>query len=83
MIKADHTNVPTADLVRSMGEMAETLGRTCTSLLSAAVRLAETDLDEEAQQLVDLTKALQHAEHEALMHLNDARSGLLVKLSKH
>lgn len=83
MIKADHTNAPTADLIRSMRKVIKTLDTTRTSLLSAAVRLAEAGQDEEAQRLVDLAKALQDAEHEVFKHIKDARSGMIVKLSKH
>jgi hypothetical protein len=32
------TNPPTADLIKSMAEVAETLNQSFTSLLSAAVR---------------------------------------------
>jgi urease accessory protein UreF len=66
-----------------MRKVMKTLDTTCTSLLSAAVRLAEAGQDEEARRLIDLAKALQDAEHEVLKHIKDARSGMIVKLSKH
>lgn len=66
-----------------MREVATTLNKSSTSLLSAAVRLTETGQDSEAQLLVDLVKGLNRAEHAVRKHSNDARVGRIMKLSEH
>lgn len=52
------SNSPTADLVKSMAKVAETLHDSFTSLLSAAVRLAEVGQDEEARRLLALARKI-------------------------
>jgi len=76
-------NSPTADLVKSMTEVAETLHDSFTSLLSAAVRLAEVGQDEEARRVVELAKIIQSAEDKIRTHTKDARVGKIVKLNVH
>lgn len=76
-------NSPTANLVKSMAEVAETLHDSFTSLLSAAVRLAEVGQDEEARRLVDLATKIQGAEEKMLIHTKDARVGKIMKLNVH
>ena len=76
-------NSPTADLVKSMTEVAETLHDSFTSLLSAAVRLAEVGQYEEARRLVELAKDIQSAEDKMRKHMKDARVGNIVKLNVH
>ena len=76
-------NCPTTDLVRSMTEVVETLHDSFTSLLSAAVRLAEVGQDEEARRLVELAKIIQSAEDKMRTHTKDARVGKIVKLNVH
>lgn len=83
MHKSSHTNTPTADLIKSMAEVTETLHASFTSLLSAAVRLAAVGQDQEARQLVELAKGMQHAEDKMLRHTKDARVGKIVKLNLH
>lgn len=83
MTKAGQTNGSTADLIRSMHQVSETLRNSSTLLLSAAVRLASAGDDKEARRLIDLAKCIQEAEDEMRKHLNDARSGMIVKLSTH
>lgn len=77
------SNSPTADLVKSMTEVAETLHDSFTSLLSAAVRLAEVGQDEEARRLVELAKKIQNAEATMRTHTKDARVGKIVKFDLH
>jgi urease accessory protein UreF len=77
------SNFPTADLVKSLAEVAETLHDSFTSLLSAAVRLAEVGEDEEARRLVELAREIQSAEDKMRTHTNDARVGRIVKLNVH
>ncbi|MBD8123628.1 hypothetical protein IFT62_20685 [Pseudomonas lutea] len=76
-------NAPTADLVRSMTEVAKALHDSFTSLLSAAVRLAEVDQDDEARRLVELAKEIQSAEAKMRTHTKDARVGKIVRLNVH
>ena len=76
-------NAPTADLVKSMAEVAEMLHDSFTSLLSAAVRLAEVGQGEEARRLVELAKDIQSAEDKMRTHMKDARVGKIVKLNVH
>ena len=54
-------NAPTAELIRSMREVASTLNSSYTSLLSASVRLAEAGQDQEAMRLIELAKSIQGA----------------------
>lgn len=77
------TNVPTAELIRSMREVAITLKNSSTSLLSMAVRLAEAGLDTEATLLIEVAKGVQVAESKVLRHAKDAGAGMIVKLSTH
>jgi len=77
------TNVPTAELIRSMREVAITLKNSSTSLLSMAVRLAEAGLDAEATLLIELAKGVQVGESKVLRHAKDAGAGMIVKLSTH
>jgi urease accessory protein UreF len=65
-------NSPTADLVKSMTEVTETLHDSFTSLLSAAVQLAEVGQDDEARRLVELAKEIQSAEDKMRTHTKDA-----------
>jgi hypothetical protein len=83
MNKHAHTNAPTADFIRSMREVAVTLNSSSTSLLSAAVRLADAGLDAEALALIDLAKGIQKAEDKVRQHAKDAGIGRIVKLSTH
>lgn len=76
-------NSPSADLLKSMTEVAETLHDSFTSLLSAAVRLAEVGQDEEARRLVELVKKIHGAEDKVLTHTKDARVGKIVKFNVH
>lgn len=76
-------NSPTADLTKSMAAVTETLHDSFTSLLSAAVRLAEVGQDEEARRLVELAKKIQDAEDKMRTHTKDARVGKIVKLNMH
>jgi urease accessory protein UreF len=76
-------NCPTADLIKSLAEVAETLHDSFTSLLSAAMRLAEVGQHEEARRLVELAKDIQSAEHKMRTHTKDARVGKIVKLNVH
>lgn len=78
-----HTNAPTAELIRSMREVAITLKSSSTSLLSAAVRLAEAGQDHEAMLLIDLAKGIQDAEDKVRRHAKEAGTGIIVKLSTH
>ncbi|MFP3924510.1 hypothetical protein [Pseudomonas sp. W5-36] len=77
------TNSPTADLVKSMTEVAETLHDAFTSLLSASVRLAEVGQEEEARRLVELAMNIQSAEDKIRTHTKDARVGKIVKINVH
>lgn len=77
-----HPNSPTADLVKSMTEVAETL-HDSSSLLSAAVGLAEVGQDEEARCVVELTKKIQSAEGKMRTHIKNARVGKIAKLDVH
>lgn len=81
--KLGHTNASTAELIRSMREVAVTLKSSSTSLLSVAVRLAEAGQDQEAMVLVDLAKGIQEAEDKVRRHAKDAGTGMIVKLSMH
>jgi hypothetical protein len=81
--KTEQTNASTADLIRSMRQVSETLRSSSTSLLSAAVRLASAGEDREARHLIDLAKGIQEAEDEMRKHVNDARTGRIIKLSPH
>ncbi|WP_397453696.1 hypothetical protein [Pseudomonas sp. NA-150] len=83
MNKTGHTNVPTAQFIKSMREVASTLNSSSTSLLSVAVRMAEIGHDDEAQLLIDLVKGLHRAEEEVRRHSKDAGVGRIVKLSEH
>ncbi|MBN4174619.1 hypothetical protein GSU75_01828 [Pseudomonas savastanoi pv. phaseolicola] len=83
MSKAGLTNIPTAEFIRSMREVATTLNKSSTSLLSAAVRLAETGQDSEAQLLIDLVKGLHSAEDAVRKHSKEAGVGRIMKLSEH
>lgn len=76
-------NSPTADLVKSMTEVVETLHDSFTSLLSAAVRLADVGQDEEARRLMELAKQMQKAEDELLTHIKDVRVGKILKVNVH
>lgn len=76
-------NPPTADLAKSMAEVAETLQDSFTSLLSAAVRLVEVGQDEEARRLLELAKKIQNAEDKIRTHAKDARVGKIVKFDLH
>jgi len=78
-----HTNAPTADFIRSMREVSVTLTSTATSLLSAAVRLAEAGQEEEGMLLIDLAKGLHGAEVKVRKHSEDAGIGKIVKMSEH
>ena len=77
------SNSPTTDLVKSKTEVAETLHDSFTSLLSAAVRLAEVGQDEEARHLMELAKKIQSAEDKMRTHTKDAQVGKIVKLNVH
>jgi hypothetical protein len=81
--KRSHTNAPTADFIRSMRDVSVTLNSTATSLLSAAVRLAEAGQDEESMPLIDLAKGLHRAEVKVRKHSQDAGIGKIVKMSEH
>lgn len=83
MTEAGLTNGTTNDLIRSMHKVSEILRNSSISLLSAAVRLASAGEDKEAKRLIDLAKCIQEAEDEMRTHLNDARSGRIIKLSTH
>lgn len=83
MTKAGQTNASTADLIRSMRQVSKTLRSSSTSLLSAAVRLASAGDDKEARRLIDLAKGIQEAEDEMRKHVNDARTGRIIKLTTH
>jgi hypothetical protein len=76
-------NAPTAELIRSMREVASTLNSSYTSLLSASVRLAEAGQDQEAMRLIELAKSIQGAEAKVRQHAEDAGIGRVVKLSDH
>jgi hypothetical protein len=78
-----HINSPTADLVKSMAEVAETLQDSFTSLLGAAARLAEVGQDKEARRLMELAKIIRRAEDKMRTHTKDARVGKIVKLNVH
>lgn len=78
-----HMNAPTAEFIRSMREIAVTLNSSSTSLLNAAVRLAEAGQDAEAMALIDLVRGIQEAEDKILRHAKDAGSGRIVMLSTH
>ena len=78
-----HTNVPTAQFIKSMQEVAVTLDSSSKSILGVAVRLAEGGLDEDAQLLVELVKGLYEAEDKVRKHTQDAGIGMIVKLSEH
>lgn len=56
MDKNTSPNTPTASQIKNMTEVAETPHDAFTSLLGAAVRLAEVGQDEEARRLVDLVQ---------------------------
>lgn len=66
-----------------MAEITETLRDSFISLLSAAVRLAAAGQDQEARQLVELAKGIQHAGDKMLTHTKDAQVGKIVKLNAH
>lgn len=83
MSKHSHTNATTAEFIRSMREVAVTLNSSSTSLLSAAVRLAEAGQDAEAMALIDLVKGIQEAEDKVRRHAKDAGIGKIVKFSTH
>jgi hypothetical protein len=83
MNQLSQTNASTAELIRSMQEVAATLKSSFTSLLSAAVRLAEAGEDREAMLLIDLAKGIQEAENKVRQHAKDAGAGMIVKLSTH
>lgn len=83
MSKPDKTTAPTAAFIRSLREVAPTLDSSSTSLLSAAVRLAEVGQDKEAMLMIELAKEIQGAEDQIRMHSKDAGVGLIVKLSTH
>ena len=72
MTKLGHTNAPTAELIRSMREVAVTLKSSSTSLLSVAVRLAEAGQDQKALVLIDLAKGIQEAEDKVRRHAKEA-----------
>ncbi|HEX8594415.1 MAG TPA: hypothetical protein VF682_14230 [Pseudomonas sp.] len=55
-----------------MTEVTETLHDSFTSLLSAAVQLAEVGQDDEARRLVELAKEIQSAEDKMRTHTKDA-----------
>lgn len=74
-------NSPTADLGKSMTEVAETLHDSFSSLLSAAVRLAEVEQGQEARRLVEWAKNTQRAKDIMRPHLKKARIRALVKLN--
>jgi len=81
--KLGHTNVPAAELIRSMREVAVTLKSSFTSLLSVAVRLAEGGQNAVAMVLIDLAKGIQEAEDKVRRHAKEAGTGMIVKLSMH
>lgn len=83
MNKLSHINAPTAELIRSMREVATYLNSSSASMLSVAVRLAEAGQDAEAMALIDLAKVIQEAEDKVRRHVKDARAGMIVKLSTH
>jgi hypothetical protein len=74
---------PTAELIRSMREVAATLESSSTSLLSASVRLAESGQDREAILLIELAKGIQEAEDKVRQHAKKARIGKIVRLNTH
>jgi hypothetical protein len=79
----EHRNAPTAELIRSMREVASTLNSSYTSLLSASVRLAEAGQDQEAMRLIELAKSIQGAEAKVRQHAKDAGVGKIVQMSEH
>lgn len=83
MNKAGQSNSPTAELIRSMREVAATLESSSTSLLSASVRLAEAGHDREAILLIGLAKKIQGAKDKVRQHAKEARIGKIVRLSTH
>jgi hypothetical protein len=74
----EHRNAPTAELIKSMREVASTLKSSYTSLLSASVRLAEAGQDQEAIRLIELAKSIQTAEAKVRQHANDAGAGKIM-----
>lgn len=66
-----------------MREVSVTLNSIATSLLSAAVRLAEAGQDEQATLLIDHAKGLHGAEVKVRKHSEDASIGKIVKMSEH
>ncbi len=66
-----------------MVEVAWPLYNAFTSLLSAAVRLAEVGQDEEAGRLLESAKKIQNAEAKMRTHTKDARVGKIVKFDLH
>ncbi|MGV8864550.1 MAG: hypothetical protein ACOH2T_25730 [Pseudomonas sp.] len=83
MNKPGHANVPTAQFIKSMQEVAVTLNSASTSILGVAARIAEAGLDEDAQVLVVLVKGIHEAEDKVRKHAKDAGVGKIVKLSEH
>ena len=83
MSERGQRNAPTAELIKSMREVASTLKSSYTSLLSASVRLAEAGQDKEALGLIELAKSIQGAETKVRQHAKDAGIGRIVKLSEH
>lgn len=78
MNEREHRNAPTAELIKSMHEVASTLKSSYTSLLSASVRLAEAGQDQEAIRLIELAKSIQTAEAKVRQHANDAGAGKIM-----
>lgn len=83
MNQPGNTNAPTAELIRSMREIALTLRSSSISLLSAAMRLAEAGQNREAMLLIDLAKEIQETEDKVRQHAKDACVGMIVKVSTH
>lgn len=83
MKKPTLADSPTAELIRSMREVAATLESSSTSLLSASVRLAESGQDREAILLIELAKGIQEAEDKVRQHAKEARIGKIVRLNTH
>jgi len=79
----EHRNAPTAELIKSMREVASTLKSSYTSLLSASVRLAAAGQDQEAMRLIELAKSIQAAEAKVRHHAKDAGVGKIVQMSEH
>lgn len=72
-------NKPTQDMQMDLKKVAKTLKLSSVDLLSIAVRLVESGIEDEAKKILDIAQSLNDAEDAILAYRKEIDVGIVVR----